>query len=177
MAEAEAKMAELEASQEMTTELEAEVTRLTELVTSANPDKQRSLTLMKDKYLRELAKLEGKKKAEITELEKKLEAAEDRGFKEGEALYIKRCEAAKDLFFKCGWRGVVVQLSHGPETEVFNPPQYFIPSSLAEYAATTQQQFLEDSDEEETVPNDTPIVNDPACHSARSEPTVEDLTI
>ncbi|XP_028089510.1 uncharacterized protein LOC114289876 [Camellia sinensis] len=132
---------------------------------------------MKEKYLRELAKLEGKKKVEIMELEKKLEAAEDWGFKEGEALYIKQCEAAKDLFFKCGWRGVVVQLGHGPETEVFNPPQYFIPSSLAEYAATTQQRFLEDLDDEETVPNDTSVVNDLACQSARSEPTVEDLTV
>ena len=88
--------------------------------------------MIKDKYLRELAKLEEKKNAEITKLEKKLEDAEDRGFKEGEALYIKQCEATKDLFFKCGWRGAVVQLGYGPETEVFNPPQYFIPSSLAE---------------------------------------------
>ena len=137
MAKAEAKSAELEASQQKTAELEAEVTRLTGLVTSANVDKQRSLTVMKDKYLREMAKLEEKKKAEITELEKKLEAAEDRGVKEDEALYIKQCEAAKDLFYKSGWRGAVVQLGYGPETEIFNPPQYFIPGSLAEYAATT----------------------------------------
>ena len=62
MAEAEAKTAELEASQQKTAELEAEVTRLPGLVTSANADKQRSLTVMKDKYLRE--------NAEIAELQK-----------------------------------------------------------------------------------------------------------
>ncbi|XP_028106496.1 paramyosin-like [Camellia sinensis] len=142
MAKADAKSAESKECQQKTAELEAEVTRLTRLVTLANTDKQKALAVMKDKYLRELAKLKGKKKAEITELEKKLEA-----------------------------------LGHGPETEVFNPPQYFIPSSLAEYTTTTQQQFLEDLDEEEIVPNDTPVVNDPACQSARSEPTMEDLTV
>ena len=74
---------------------------------------------MKDKYLRELAKLERKKNVEITELEKKVENAEDRGYKEGEATYILQCEAAKDIFFKCGWKAAVAQLGHGQETEVF----------------------------------------------------------
>ncbi|XP_028068070.1 uncharacterized protein LOC114270697 [Camellia sinensis] len=107
MAEAEAKTAKLEASQQKTAELEAKVTRLTGLVTSANADKQRSLTVMKDKYLRELTKLEGKKNAEIAELQKKADDADAQGFKEGEALYIKQYEAAKDLFFKCRWRAAV----------------------------------------------------------------------
>ena len=98
--------------------------------------------MVKDKYLRELAKLEGKKNTKITKLEKKLEDAEDRGFKKEEALYIKQCEAAKDLFFKRGWRAGVEQLGHGPETEVFNPHPYFIPGSMTEYAAAIQQQFL-----------------------------------
>ena len=103
--------------------------------------------------------------------------AELRGFKEGETPYIKQCEAAKDLFFKRGWRAAVVQLGHSLETEVFNAPTYFIPSSMTEYAAALQQQFLEDSDdEEETVPNDTPVVNEPVNQSARLEPVVEDLT-
>ena len=56
-----------------------------------------------------------------------------------EGLYIPQCEGAKDLFFKCGWRSVVEQLGCGPETEVYNAPQYFIPASLAEYAASVQQ--------------------------------------
>ena len=48
---------------------------------------------------------------------------------------------------------------------------------MTEYATALQQQFLEDSDdEEETVPKDTPVVNDPVDQSVRSEPMVEDLT-
>ena len=65
MAEAEAKTAELKQEQVRTVELEAEVTRLTGLVASADADRQRALTEMKDKYLRELAKLEGVKDAGI----------------------------------------------------------------------------------------------------------------
>ncbi|GMP81038.1 hypothetical protein CsSME_00035888 [Camellia sinensis var. sinensis] len=160
MAEANEKAAELKVSQQKVAELETEVARLTGLVTSVDADKQKALAVMKDKYLRELAKLEAKKNAEITKLEKKLEDAEDRGFKEGEALYIKQCEAAKDLFFKCGWRAAVVQLSQGPETEVFNPPPYFIPSSMAEYAAAIQQKFLEE-DEDEASTSPTPEVSIP----------------
>ena len=99
---------------------------------------------MKDKYLRELAKLEGKKDAEIADLKKKVGDANAQGFKEAEGLYIPQCEGAKDLFFKCGWRGAVEQLGCGPETEIYNAPQYFIPASLAEYAADLQKQFLEE---------------------------------
>lgn len=102
MAEANAKMAELKEHRQKTAELEAEVTRLTGLVTSAEADKQRALTVMKDKYLRELVKLEGKKDAKIAELKKKADDANAEGFKEWEALYMQQCEAAKDLFFKCG---------------------------------------------------------------------------
>ena len=107
MAEAEAKPTELKQSQAKMAELEAEVTRLTGLVTSANSDKQRALTEMKDKHLWELAKLESTKDAEIKELKKKADDAEQKGYKEGEAAYIQHCEAAKDLFFKCGWRSAV----------------------------------------------------------------------
>lgn len=170
MAEANTKMAELKEYQQKTAELEGEVTRLTGLVTSADADKQKALTVMKDKYLRELMKLEGKKNAEITALKKKADDANAEGFKEGEAVYIQQCEAVKDLFFKCGWRAAVTQLGHQPETEVYNPPPYFIPGSMTEYAATVQQQFLEESDEEETAPKDAPV------QTARLEPTVEDLT-
>ncbi|XP_028079186.1 uncharacterized protein LOC114280968 [Camellia sinensis] len=137
MAKVTKKTAELEQARKQIAELQTENGRLTGLG-SAEADKQKVAAVIKDKYLRELAKLEGKKNVEMTKLEKKLEVAENRGFKEGEALYIKQCEAAKDLFFKCEWKGVVAQLGHGPETEVFNPPLYFIPSSLTEYAATIQ---------------------------------------
>lgn len=77
---------------------------------------------MKDKYLRELVKLEGKKDAEIADLKKKVDDANAQGFKEAEGLYIAQCEGAKDLFFKCGWRSAVEQLGCGPETEVYNAP-------------------------------------------------------
>lgn len=179
MAEAEAKTAELKQEQVRTAELEVEVTRLTGLVASADADRQRALTEMKDKYLRELAKLEGVKDAEINLLKKKAEDAEVKGFKEGEAAYIQQCEATKDLFFKCGWRGAVEQLGCGPDTEVHNAPQYFIPASLAEYVADLQKQFLEasDDDDEENEPTDTPVDNVPANQSVRAAPVVEDLTI
>ncbi|XP_028069734.1 uncharacterized protein LOC114272268 [Camellia sinensis] len=122
MAEAEEKTTKLKESKQKTAELKAEVARLTGLVTSANAEKQKALTVMKDKYLRELVKLEGKKNAEIAELTKKVNDANAEGFKEGETLYMQQCEAAKDLFFKCDWRAVVVQLGCEPETEVYNPP-------------------------------------------------------
>ena len=72
----------------------------------------------------------------------------------------------------------MVQLGCEPETEVYDPLQYFIPSSLAEYAASVQQQFLQGSDDnEDTEPTNTPVVNEQAIdQSARLEPTVEDLT-
>ena len=178
MAEAEKKTAELNEAKQQMAELQSEVARLTGLVDLAEVDKQKALTEMKDRYLRELAKVEQNKKAEITELEKKIGDAEDRGYKESDATYILQCEAAKDLFFKCGWKAALERLDHGPETEVFlNPPAHFIPSCMAEYAATIQQEFLEsEDDDEETVPDNASIVNDPAIHSARVEPPVEDLT-
>ncbi|GMP66493.1 hypothetical protein CsSME_00026835 [Camellia sinensis var. sinensis] len=117
LAEVEAKATELKESHQKTAELEAEVARLSGLVTSAEVDKQKALIVMKDKYLRELVKLEGKKNAEIAELKKKVSDANAEGFKEAEGLYIPQCEGAKDLFFKCGWRSVVEQLGCGPETE------------------------------------------------------------
>ena len=88
MAEAKAKTAKLNQSQQRTVELEAKITHLTGLVTSANTDKQKALTEMKDKYLRELTKLEGVKDAKIKVLKKKAEDAELKGFKEGKAAYI-----------------------------------------------------------------------------------------
>ena len=121
--------------------------------------------------------IEGAKDAEITVLKKKAEDVVVKGFKDGEAAYIQQCEAAKDLFFKCGWRGAVEQLGCGPDTEVYNAPQYFIPASLAEYAASVQQQFLQGSDDEDEE-NFTPVVNEQGNdQSARLEPTVEDLTV
>ena len=65
----------------------------------------------------------------------------------------------------------MAQLGHSPETEGFNPPPYFIPSSMAEYAAAFQQKFLEEKDED-AVPEDntqldrqsispTPVVSRP----------------
>ena len=139
MAKVTEKSVELEEARKQLAELKSENGRLAGLVSSVDAEKQKAAAVIKDKYLRELAKLEGKKNAEIEEIMKKLEGAETRGFKEGEALYIKQCETVKDLFFKCGWRAVVTQLGHQPETEVYNPPPYFIPGSMAEYAATVQQ--------------------------------------
>mgnify|MGYP003703440305 CR=1 FL=1 len=55
MAEADAKTAELTRSQQRMAELEAEVTRLTGLVASADSDKRRAVTEVKDKYMWEMA--------------------------------------------------------------------------------------------------------------------------
>ncbi|XP_028057494.1 uncharacterized protein LOC114261421 [Camellia sinensis] len=128
LAEAEQKTAELNEAKQKMVELEFEVARLTGVVNTAEVEKQKALTELKDYYLRELATIEEKKTAEITDLEKKIGDAEDRGFKECETTYILQCKAAKDLFFKCGWKAAVEQLGHGPETKVFlNPSSYFIP--------------------------------------------------
>ncbi|GMP23295.1 hypothetical protein CsSME_00000946 [Camellia sinensis var. sinensis] len=135
MAEVTEKTAELEEARKQIAELNSENGHLVGLVSSAKAEKQKAAAMMKDKYLRELAKLKGKKNAEIEKLKKSADDAVLRGYKEGEATYIKQCEATKDLFFKCGWRAAVVQLGHGPETEVFDAPAYFIPSSMMEYAA------------------------------------------
>ncbi|XP_028061123.1 uncharacterized protein LOC114264643 [Camellia sinensis] len=176
MADAEAKTAELERTKKQIAELQFENGHLTGLVSSAEAEKQKIAATVKDKYLRELVKLEGKEDAEIADLKKKVGDANAQGFKEAEGLYIPQCEGAKDLFFKCGWRSVVEQLGCGPETEVYNAPQYFIPASLAEYAASVQEQFLQDSDDEddENEQTATPVVND---QSTRLEATVEDLTV
>ncbi|XP_028086096.1 uncharacterized protein LOC114287029 [Camellia sinensis] len=151
VAEVDSKTVELNKAKQKMAELQSEVARLTGLVDTTEADKQKLLTELKDRYLRELAKVENKKNAKITELEKKMEEAEDRGYKESEATYILRCEAAKDIFFKCGWKAAVAQLGHGLETEVFlNPPLYFIPSYMAEYAYAIQQKFLQGEEEEAT---------------------------
>ncbi|CAL5442359.1 unnamed protein product [Camellia sinensis] len=175
-AEAEAKSAELEQARKEMAELRGEVGRLTGMVSSAEAEKQKTAIVLKDKYLRELLKLERKKDAEIKE---KVKEADKQGFKRAEDAYALQCNAAKDLFFKCGWRGAVEKLGHDPQTEVFNPPAYFIPNSLKEYATAMQQQFLEGSDDEDSdedsAPEDTSVVN--ADQVVRSEPVVEDLTL
>ncbi|KAF5933542.1 hypothetical protein HYC85_029713 [Camellia sinensis] len=101
VADASAKSAELNEAKQRMAKLKSENARLTGLVNAAEADKQKALAEMTDHYLRELAKLEKKKDAEITELKKKMEDAEDRGYKEVEATYVLQCEAAKDIFFKC----------------------------------------------------------------------------
>lgn len=178
MAEVEEKTTELEVARKQLAELKSENGRLTGVVSSAEAERLKAVAVTKDRYLRELTKLEGSKNKEIAELKKKADDANATGFKEGEALYIPQCEAAKDLFFKCGWRCAVEQLGCGPETEVYNAPQYVIPTSLAEYAAGLQKQFLESSDDEANEPTDTPVVNDQANNqSARLEATVEHLAV
>lgn len=180
MAEAEAKAAELVEAEKRMAELEAENGRLADLVSSAEAEKQKAAIVMKDKYLRELLKLEKRKDAEISELKKNMEAAEKegykRGYKEAEEAYVKQCDAAKELFFKCGWRAAVEKLGHDQQIEVFDPPAYFIPKSLAAYADALQQEFLEDSDtDDSSAPEDIPVVG--ADPSLRLEPMVEDLPI
>ena len=176
MAEAEAKSAELEEARKQIAELRSENGRLTELVSSAEAEKQKAALELKDKYLRELAKMEKKKNIEITQLKESIKGAEKQGFKKAEDAYSQQCEAAKDLFFKCGWRAAVEKLGHDPQTEVYNSPSYCIPSSLMEYTAALQQQFLEGSGSDENSDSeDTPVVN--ADQSVRLEPMVEDLTI
>ena len=107
MADGEAKIAELEHAKKQIAELQFENGRLTGLVSSAEAKKQKIEATVKDKYLRELAILEGKKDAEIADLKKHVGDTNATGFKEAEGLYIPQCEGAKDLFFKCGWRSAV----------------------------------------------------------------------
>ncbi|XP_028125155.1 uncharacterized protein LOC114322091 [Camellia sinensis] len=165
-AEAEAKSAELEEARKELAELRGEVGRLTgmvssaeeleaengrlaDLVNSAEAEKQKAAIVMKDKYLRELLKLEKRKDAEMSELKKNMEAVDKGGYKRG---------------FK------------EAETEVFNPPEYFIPKSLAGFADALQQQFLEGSDtDEDSASEDTPVEN--VDQIDRPESRVEDLTI
>ncbi|GMP50759.1 hypothetical protein CsSME_00017244 [Camellia sinensis var. sinensis] len=173
VAEAEMKSAEVEDIKKQMAELQAENSRLTGLVSSAEAERQKAAISLKDKYLRELVKLERKKDAEIKESAKE---AGKQGFKKAENAYAKQCNAAKELFFKCGWRAAVEKLGHDQQTEVFNPPAYFIPNSLAEYANAMQQQFLEGSDsDEDSSSEDTPVAS--VDQTVRLEPPVEDLTI
>lgn len=174
--DAEARAAELALSKQRSAELEAEVARLTGLVTSTESDKQRAMTEVKDKYLWEMAELENKKNTEISELKQKAEDAFKEGFKEAEAGYSFQCEAAKELFFKCGWRGAVEKVGCGPETEVYNAPEHFIPASLQEYADELQKQFLgsSDNDDDDEEAAETPANQEQAGdQSARSEPLIE----
>ncbi|KAF5933745.1 hypothetical protein HYC85_029916 [Camellia sinensis] len=147
-----------------------------QLTTELKSIRSATKSMILDKYLRELVKLERKKDAEMKE---KAKEADKQGFKRAEGAYAQQCNAAKELFFKCGWRGAVEKLGHDPQTEVFNPPAYFIPNSLMEYATAMQQQFLEGSDDEDSdedsAPEDTAVVN--ADQVVRSEPMVEDLTL
>ena len=160
--------------------LQAENCRLADGGSSADVERQKASIVMKDKYLRELLKLEKRKDAEINELKKSMGAAEKegfkRGFKEAEEAYVKQCDAAKELFFKSGLRAAVERLGHDQQTEVCNPPEYFIPKSLAGYADVMQQQFLEGSDtDEDSSSEDTPVEN--VDQIDRPESRVEDLTI
>ncbi|GMP48376.1 hypothetical protein CsSME_00015749 [Camellia sinensis var. sinensis] len=97
-----AKDAELKALKTNLAVLATEKEKLAELVNAAETVKQKAPAEKKDRYLRELAKIEKKKNAEIQELQKKMEDVEDQGFKEGEETYVQQCEATKDIFFKCG---------------------------------------------------------------------------
>ncbi|GMP58739.1 hypothetical protein CsSME_00022301 [Camellia sinensis var. sinensis] len=135
--DANAKATELNEAQLKLTELESENMRLTELVNAIEADKQEALAKKKDRYLRELAKLEKKKNVDVTKLKTKMEDAEDRGFKEGEATY-------------------------GQDTEIFlNPPPHCIPSYMTDYTNAVQQKFLEEGKEEEKTPepNNAPPTN------------------
>ena len=130
-----------------------------------------------------MAKLEKKKDAEIGQLKAGVKEAAKQGFKEAEDAYTLQCDAAKDLFFKCGWRTAVEKFGCTPDTEVYDAPPYSIPASLSQYAADLQRQFLEGSDEddddseEDEEPTLTPAVNhQPSNQAARLEPVVEDLT-
>ncbi|KAF5943684.1 hypothetical protein HYC85_017761 [Camellia sinensis] len=99
MAKANAKNTVLEESKKKIAELQTEMACLNGLVSSAEANKRKAAAVVKDKYLRELAKLEGKKDAEIKELEKKLEDAENRGYKEGEATWWKNLSLVENLSF------------------------------------------------------------------------------
>ncbi|XP_028102987.1 uncharacterized protein LOC114302189, partial [Camellia sinensis] len=182
MAEAEAKSAKLLQAEKRMAELEAENGRLADLVNSAEAEKQKAAIIMKDKYLRELVKLERRKDAEIGELRKNMVEAEKEGYKQGykkaEDAYVKQCDAANRITeLACSYRTRYfgLKLGQDQQTEVFNPPDYFIPKSLAEYAAALQQQFLEGSDSDDASDEDTPAEN--VDQPVRSVPTAEDLTV
>ena len=89
VAEAEAKTAELEEARKQMAELRAKNGQLAGLVSSAEAEKQKSAIALKDKYLRELVKLEKKKDTEITQLKESAKGANKQGFKKTEDVYIK----------------------------------------------------------------------------------------
>lgn len=184
LADAEVKSTELEKVNKRLADLRAENGRLTVLANSVEAEKQKVAAEAKDKYLRLLAKIEQQKNTEIKRLKAEIKAAEKQGFKEAEGAYTLQCNAAKDLFFKCGWRSAVEQLGCLPDTEVYDAPKYFIPASLSQYAADLQKQFLEgsdnddddDEDGDEDEPTDTPVIDQQASGPlARLNPVVEDL--
>ncbi|GMP68792.1 hypothetical protein CsSME_00028284 [Camellia sinensis var. sinensis] len=131
MADASAKSAKLKEAKLKMAELESENARLTKLVNAAEADKQKALAEKKDRYLCDLAKLERKKSAEITKLQKKMEDA------------------------------ATVKLSQGPNTEIFqNPLPHFIPSYMSDYANAVQQKFLKEGEEKENPePHNAPPAN------------------
>ena len=68
------------------------------------------------------------------------------------------------------------KLGHDQQTEIFDPPAYFIPKSLAAYADALQQEFLEDSDtDDSSATENIPVVG--VSPSLRLEPMVEDPPI
>ena len=87
LAEADKKTVELNEAKQKMAELQSDVARLTGLVNSAEADKQKASAELKDKYLRELVKLDKKKNAKIARLEKSVKDAKDRGYKEREAIF------------------------------------------------------------------------------------------
>ena len=181
MAEAELKTAELEEAKKQLAELRAENGRLTEVANSVEAEKKKVAIEAKDRYLRILAAIEKKKDAEIKHLKGEVKEAEKRGFKEAEDAYTLQCNAAKDLFFKCGWRAAVEKLGCTPDTEVYNAPPYSIPASLLQYVTDLQKAFLEgsgdDDDDEDEEQTHTPVVNEQQSDKAvRSEPFIEDPT-
>ncbi|GMP62827.1 hypothetical protein CsSME_00024783 [Camellia sinensis var. sinensis] len=76
MAEVTEKTAELEEARKQIAELNSENGHLAGLVSSAEAEKQKVAAVIKDKYLCKLAKLEGKKNAEIEQLKKDADDAE-----------------------------------------------------------------------------------------------------
>ncbi|GMP84053.1 hypothetical protein CsSME_00037737 [Camellia sinensis var. sinensis] len=149
--DADAKVAELKEVKAKLTELATENERLAELVNATETDKQKAVAEKKDRYLRELAKLEKRKNTEVQELKRR--------WRTPRTMVSKKGSAAK--------------LSHGPDSKVFlNPPPHFISTYMTEYTDVVQKKFLQ---KEEDIPNpaDAPPSNtDLGCStilSARME--------
>ncbi|XP_028106941.1 meiosis-specific nuclear structural protein 1-like [Camellia sinensis] len=116
VAEAEVKSAEVEDIKKQMAELQAENSRLTGLVSSAEAERQKAAIALKDKYLHELVKLERKRDAEISQVKESAKEAGKQGFKKVEDVYAKQCNAAKELFFNFfGWIILLLQLLHRGE--------------------------------------------------------------